>query len=152
MNESCRFIFRTLTVAGILLLFHKSIVGLYDWVLVSLISIFPAGRLIPTGGHYSSSQWALVTLVVLLTVPGFGSRSRIFMLAISLLGYLSIDFFSFLVWLVPPEGSTSSILAFAYTEVWRLFGQLALPILLLVSTLVTRFDQTQVSYSRNKSD
>lgn len=151
MRENYRFVIRSLLIFGLLLVFHESIIGLYDWTLGRLITLFPAGRLIPAGGYYSSSGWMLVIFAVLLTVPGIGKKSRFIMVTLCLLGYLGIDFFSFLVWIVPPEATQSPGANFSNSALWRFVGQWVLPFFLFFIALSTKFEQMQVSYTKKKN-
>lgn len=146
MKEAFRFIARTLLTVGIILLLHESIIGVYELTLGRLISLFPASMLIPSGAHYSSSQWMIITLALILTLPGLMTKYRFAILSLSLFGYLVIDLFSFLVWLVPPEVSNTPGVHFTYTEIWSFFGQWGLPLILLFLALIPSFEKTPVSY------
>jgi hypothetical protein len=127
------FLIKLLSLSLLLYTFHKPLMMAYEYVLLSIIFLFPTSKLMPPGLYYDSSLWLIPSLALLLSTPGMSWQRRRLLLVIAIGTYWALDLVSFFLWLTPPQSNFQvSEAHYLYSLVWKMTGQWALPFLLWI--------------------
>ena len=131
MKAVSLFLAKLLGFSLLLYAVHKPLMIAYEFVLLGVISRFPASELMPAGWYYDSSLWLIPSMALILATQQVSWRRRSIMLILGVCVYWALDLVSFFIWVTPPPPNVLvSEAHYLYSLVWKMTGQWVLPFLL----------------------